>query len=122
MRRPFGNKLAPAGAGESGAPRANCSGGGSTNSLTGVSFSMATSDRPLRDLALEEVADQWHHFVSLVLQREMAGVDEVKLDLRQIALVGMRAVGWEYLVVLSPDDQRRGLVFAEVSLDLRIER
>ncbi len=32
------------------------------------------------DVSVEEVADQRHHFVGLVLQGEMAGVYEVKLD------------------------------------------
>ena len=47
---------------------------------------------------------------------------QVKLDLRQVALVGMRAVGGKDHVVLAPDDQRRRLMLAEVCLDLRIQR
>ncbi len=52
----------------------------------------------------------------------MAGVDEMKLNLGKIALVGMCAVGGEDKVVLAPDDQRWRLVFAEISLDSGIER
>ena len=76
----------------------------------------------LFDLSAEEVADQRHHFVGLVLQSEMAGVDEVKLDLGKVALIGIRAIGGEYLVVLAPDDQRGRPVLAEIGLDRRIER
>src|SRR5271165_2593757 len=76
----------------------------------------------LCDLSFEEVADQRHHFVSLVLQGEMAGVDEVKLDLRKVALVRMRPVRRENLVVLAPHDQRGRLVLAEVRLSGRIKR
>src|SRR3954465_14013838 len=74
------------------------------------------------ELALEEIADQGHHLVRFVLQREVPGVEKVEFDFRQVALVGMRPVGREDLVVPAPDDQRRRLMFAKVSLDDGIER
>src|SRR5437763_15770629 len=52
----------------------------------------------------------------------MAGVDEVKLDLGKVALVGMGPIRWENLVILAPDDQRRRLVLAEIGLHGRIKR
>jgi len=66
--------------------------------------------------------DQWHHLIALILQREMAGVDQVKLDIGKVALVGIGAVGRDNLVVFAPDDQRRRLVFAEIGLHGRIKR
>src|SRR5450631_534264 len=145
-------------------PCANCSAsGGSTISVAGGSFSIATRGEGPRmsralwakaapanivqaaitvrqlsancmvfppgcpldrlcDLAPEEVPDQRHHFVKSVFKGKVAGVDEVKLDFGQIALVGIRAVGGKDEVVLAPDDQCRRFVLAEISLDRRIER
>src|SRR6476659_3340987 len=45
----------------------------------------------------------------------------MKLNLRKITLIGIRTSGGKYLVVSPPDDKRRRLVFAEVSLDLWIQ-
>src|SRR5215831_6220444 len=75
-----------------------------------------------RDLAVKEIADKRDHFVCFVFERKMPGVDQVKLDLGQVALVGVSAVGREDLVVLAPDDQRRRLVLPEIGLHLRIKR
>jgi hypothetical protein len=50
--------------------------------------------------ALCKNADEWDDLVGLVLQDKVTGVDQVKFDLRKVALVGIRAVGWEDLVVL----------------------
>jgi hypothetical protein len=52
----------------------------------------------------------------------VAGVDEVKFDVGQVALVGVSSVGREDFVVLAPDDQSRRLVLTEIGLDRRIER
>jgi hypothetical protein len=52
----------------------------------------------------------------------MASVDEVKLNLREVALIGMCAIGREDFVVLAPDDQGGRPVFAEVGLNGGIER
>src|SRR5262245_15501886 len=77
--------------------------------------------RCLRDLTVKEIADEWHHFVGFVLERKMPRVDQVKLDLGQVALVRVSAVGREDLVVLAPDDERRRLMLAEICLHLRIK-
>src|SRR5882672_7089126 len=79
-------------------------------------------ENALCDLAREEVTDQRHHFVKLVFEGEMAGVDEMKFGLGKVALVGMCAVRGENEVVLAPDDQRRRLMFAEIGLHRRIKR
>src|SRR5262249_29986767 len=52
----------------------------------------------------------------------MPRVDQVKLDLGQVALVRVSAVGREDFVVLAPDDERRRLMLAEICLYLRIKR
>jgi hypothetical protein len=48
---------------------------------------------PLQDIALEEIADQQRHFVELVLERKVARIEEMELDFREVALVGVRPVG-----------------------------
>src|SRR6267378_8363890 len=62
---------------------------------------------------VEEIADQGDHLVGLVLQGEVAGVEEMKFHVREVTLVWMGAIDREDLVVLAPDDQRRRLAFAE---------
>jgi len=44
------------------------------------------------------------------------GIEQVKLDGLQVALVGMRAIGGKDGVVPAPDHERRWLVGAEVRL------
>ena len=74
------------------------------------------------DVLAEEVPHQLGDLVAVLLEGEVPGVEQVKLQVLQVALVGLGAGGREDLVVLSPDDQRRRLVLAEVCLPLRIER
>ena len=52
-----------------------------------------------RQVPLKEIADQGDHFVGLVFQGEVAGVEEVKLGVGQVALVRMRTFSGEDLVV-----------------------
>src|SRR5687767_9153159 len=59
------------------------------------------------DVASEEVADAVGDEVELLLEREMARVEQVQLGVGQVALVGLGAGGAEDLVVLAPGDQRR---------------
>src|SRR5664279_2527285 len=74
------------------------------------------------DLAVEEVVDERRHYVELVFQCKMPGIEQVKFGVRQISQVRMRAIEREDLVVCAPNDQRRRLAFAEERLKLRIER
>src|SRR5277367_6107539 len=76
----------------------------------------------LLERPVEEVADQRNHFIRLVFEHEVAGVDEVKFDVGQVALVGVSSIGRENFVVFAPDDQSRGLILTEIGLDRRIER
>ena len=70
----------------------------------------------------EEVSHQPGDLVAVGFQGEVAGVEQVKFQRLQVALVGLGPGGREDLVVLPPSDQHRRLVFAEVLLPLRIQR
>src|SRR5512134_137145 len=78
--------------------------------------------RSAPDLSIKEVPNQGEGLIGLVLQQEMSGVEEVKLDLLQVPLIGMRAIRREDLVVLAPHNQRRRLMRAEIRLDGGIQR
>jgi hypothetical protein len=52
--------------------------------------------------SIEEIADQRDHFIGLVFESEMPGIDEMKLHVGQVMLVRMRPVGREDLVVPCP--------------------
>jgi hypothetical protein len=55
-------------------------------------------------------------------QREVAGIEQVKLGARNIRQVGTGAVGDEELVVGAPGDQRRRLVLTQVGVPARVQR
>jgi hypothetical protein len=48
---------------------------------------------PLPDIAIKEIADWRRHFVEFVLGRKVAVIEEMELDFREVALVGVRPVG-----------------------------
>ena len=56
------------------------------------------------------------------LQREMAGVEETDVRIRNVALECLGAWRQEERIVLAPDRQQRRLVRAEIILESRIER
>src|SRR5258708_916585 len=70
----------------------------------------------------EERAHQPGDLVAIRLQGEVAGVEQVVLQRLQVALVRLGPGGWKDLVVLSPGDQHRWLMLAEILLPLRIQR
>ena len=72
------------------------------------------------DLAVQELANDRCHHVQLVLQREMAGVQQVQVRMRQIAQIGIGTFSREDLVVATPDDQRRRLIAAKEGLELGV--
>jgi hypothetical protein len=74
------------------------------------------------DVLAEEVPHQVRYRVAVLLKREVSGVEQVKLQIRQVFLVGLSAGSGEDRIVLSPDHKRRRLVLAEVGLPLRIQR
>lgn len=68
----------------------------------------------------EEAADQAGDLAAFFFEREVAGVDEVKLQILQVAAIGLRAFGREDNVVLAPDDEGGRLVPAEILLPFRV--
>jgi hypothetical protein len=63
----------------------------------------------LLERPVEEVADQRNHFIRLVFEHEVAGVDEAKFDVGQVALVGVSSVGREDFVVFAQTIKVGGL-------------
>src|SRR5215831_1073658 len=74
---------------------------------------------PLTD---EEIADGGRDVIAMRFQREMAGVEELHLDLRIVPLERLGAGRKEEGVVLAPDRQDRWALGAEVLLELRVQR
>ena len=58
---------------------------------------------------------------AVVFEGEVAGVEEVKLGVGQVAQVGVGAFGGENGIVFAPDDEGGGLVLAEVLLPGGVE-
>ena len=56
---------------------------------------------------------------AVLFQREMPGIQQMELEILQVPLVRIGALGGKDVVVLSPDDQSRWLVILEVLLPLR---
>ena len=63
-----------------------------------------------------ERGDQVRDLLGMGRQREVAGVEQMKLCVRHVGQVGASAVGDEVAVIGAPGDQRRGLVLAQVGL------
>src|SRR5438874_2739256 len=78
--------------------------------------------RLLLHMLAEEVAHQPGDGVTLGLQGEMAGVEQVVLQRLQVALVRLGPGSREDLVVLAPGDEHWRLVRAEVLLPMWVER
>ena len=66
---------------------------------------------------VQEIADDLRDFGAVRLQREVAGVEEANLCLRNVALKRLGARRKEEWIVLAPDRQKRRLVRAEVVLE-----
>jgi hypothetical protein len=56
----------------------------------------------------------------MALQRKVAGIDQVDIDVLKVPRIGQRARRREERVVPTPDHQRRGLVLAEIRPPERI--
>src|SRR5690242_19134738 len=78
--------------------------------------------RPLRQFASEKVADDRGDLGRMAFQREVAGLEQVNLGIRIVALVGVRAGGQEKWIVLAPDREKRRPAGADVVLEFGIER
>src|ERR1700735_877020 len=75
-----------------------------------------------RQIAVEEVVDHRRHDIELVLQREMARIEKMKIGVRQIPEIRSGAISGEYLVILTPYDQRRRFTLVKEGLELGIKR
>lgn len=73
-----------------------------------------------RQPRVQEAAHEPRDSVAFLFEREMAGVEQMQLDVFEIARVGARPLGRKDLIVLAPDNQRRRLMPPEVLLPLSI--
>ena len=71
---------------------------------------------------IKEVAHERCDFIALILQRKVTTVEKVQLRVRKIAQVRIRAIGWEYLIILSSHDESRRPPRAKELLELRVQR
>ena len=71
----------------------------------------------MRNALLQELADDFRDFGAVRLQREVAGLEEVDLCLRNVALKRFSARREEERIVLAPHRQKRRLVCPEVLLE-----
>src|SRR5262245_24896355 len=71
-----------------------------------------------RQKALNKLGDA----IAFLFEREMPCVEQVKFDIFQVALEWLRTFRRKNLIVLSPHDARRRLVFAEVLMPPRVKR
>jgi hypothetical protein len=62
-------------------------------------------------LTVQKVVDEGEHFVGLVLEHEVAGIEKVELEVIEVTLVGMCAGFGENEIILAPDDEPRGLLW-----------
>ena len=69
-----------------------------------------------------KASDPFGYFVTVLFQGKMPGVEKVKINLIQIALVRVGAIFGKDVVVFAPYNQCRRLIFSKVSLPFRIQR
>ena len=68
----------------------------------------------------QERKDETRNFVVFLVQGEMAGVEQVDLGIRKIALERLRTGSDERGIVPPPDYQSRWLMFTQPCLPLRV--
>src|SRR5262249_33725801 len=81
-----------------------------------------TTSSAAREVAIEEGVNHRRHHVHFLFQREVAGIEQVKLRLRKISEIGCRPRRREDWLFLPPEDKDGWLTRGEVLLPLRIER
>src|SRR5262245_16753081 len=79
------------------------------------------SEFPFLELP-EEAVDSTRDLVAVRLEREMACIEQMRLDIWQIAAIRRRTFRREDEVVVAPDDQRGRLILPEELLELRVQR
>ena len=73
-------------------------------------------------LPIQERPHELGDHLTILFEREVPGIQDVKLEILEIAFVRIRSLGREDRIVLAPHDQGRGLMLAEVRLPRRVER
>ena len=73
-------------------------------------------------MGADKLADSLCDERTVFFKRKMPGIEEVKLEVRQVPLVGIRAFGGKDVVVCTPDNQGRGLKLPEIGLPFGIGR
>ena len=58
--------------------------------------------------------------LAVFLKSKVPGVEQMKLDILEIALIGMGTLGRENKIIFAPNDKRGWLVGAEIFLPRRI--
>ena len=76
----------------------------------------------LREVLVQKAAHMTGYHISIFFQREVAGVQQVELQILKVPLVRMRTVSRKDVVVFSPNDESWRLIFAEIFLPAGIQR
>src|SRR5262245_66242774 len=83
-------------------------------------LSPARPSMPFLELP-EEAVDSTRDLVAVRLEREMACIEQMRLDIWQIAAIRRRTFRREDEVVVAPDDQRRRLILPATLLEWRVQ-
>ncbi len=70
----------------------------------------------------EECLNSTGDFFAVRFKREVSGVQEMRLQILQVAAVGRSAFWWKDEIVFSPHNQSRRLILAEEILKFRVQR
>jgi hypothetical protein len=69
----------------------------------------------------EELFDQARYLFPMCLERKMTCIEQMRLNIRQIAEVGGGAFRWEDEIVLAPHNQSRRLKLPEEGLEFGVQ-
>jgi hypothetical protein len=81
-----------------------------------VAFDLALVGLLCLHFALQKLLDQIRDLITVFFEGKMAGVENMEIEVLQVAFVGMGAFLRKNGIVLSPSDQCRGLMFPKVAL------
>jgi hypothetical protein len=87
-----------------------------------TAFARVLVSRQCEPVALQEPSDQIRNQVGLLVQSEVAGVEDTHIGARDVPTVRLSLIDLERRVVAAPDDLQRRLVLAEPVLPGRVTR